>query len=145
MPRDLSSLPPPAYVHTGLGTPLSGPLDELFGYGVWAVGGAFVIALAASHFRPRWTAAFAGGVATLLLVSSLMTQFVLGQRTASFQVADGGPYRYLRGALLFPLSSGQEPYMLTDPKGYCGFQANIVNMDEPETRDWFRQYASLCP
>jgi hypothetical protein len=144
IPHDLSSLPAPIYLLTSVGTPLSGSLDALFRHGMVGTAGAFVIAAVTTRLRPRWTAIFAGGAATLLLFGCLMTQFVLGQSSAAFQPADHGTYRHLRGAFLYPLSDGQEPFMLTDPLHYCGFQDTIEVMDEPETKRWFRQYAEKC-
>jgi tetratricopeptide (TPR) repeat protein len=140
----LSSLPPPVYLHTAVGTPMSAPLDALFGYGLVGVGGAFVIAVLTTRLAPRWTSIFGGGVAMLLLWSCLMLQLGLQQSSATFQPADQGRYRYLRGAFLYPLSSGQEPFILTDPTSYCGFQQTIESLDEPEIKRWFRQYAAPC-
>ncbi|MBI4699600.1 MAG: hypothetical protein HY744_00295, partial [Deltaproteobacteria bacterium] len=140
----LPSLAAPVYLFTGIGSPMSEPLWALFWYGLVAVAGAFVLAASSAGLRPRWTWAFANAAASLVLCACLTTQLYLRQGGAVFRPALQGRYPYLWGTVYYPLSEGQDPYLLTEPLSFCRFQETVERMDEAETRKWFRGYAEAC-
>lgn len=144
VPSSPATFPAPVVLQTELTTPLAAPAGALFGYGVVALVGAFVMAALASRLRLRWSAAALTGSGCLLLCASLMVQFVLEQRPGTFQPADGARHPYLEGAFLYGLPAGQAPFVLTDPLRYCAFQASLDELDEPEVQRWFRSYRARC-
>lgn len=134
----------PLYLFTAPGSPLAGVLDTLFVYGLVGVGGVFVMTVATSRMRLRWTRASFNGLAALLLLSSLMALFYLQHASQGlFKQGPPGSYRYLRGDFYYAKQQ-QAPFILTDPMAYCRFQQTIGELDEEQIKRWFRRHARLC-
>lgn len=142
--REPGQFPGPVYWYSQLGTPLSEVLDTLWVYGLAGLLGAYTLALVASRRRPRFTWAFASAAIALVLFAALMTQFGLRYGAPTFKKEQGARYPYLRGAYYYALTKDQDPFILTHPLRYCGFQATIEDMDEPVLQRWFERYADEC-
>jgi len=134
----------PVYFYTAVGSPKSQALEALFRYGLIGLGGAFAMAVVTARFRPRLTWTFVNAAASVLLFAALMTQFYLRHGSDDFRRAAEGRFPYLRGTVYYPLSEDQDPFILTEPTSYCGFQPKIQNMDESRVRKWFERYAAVC-
>lgn len=139
-----ATFPAPVYLYSAVGSPMSDVLDTLFAYGLVGVVGAYLLAVGLSRYRPRWTWAVVTAAVTLLLFASLLTQFYLRHARVTFQPAAQGRYAHLRGTFYYSLTEDQDPFILTDPTAYCGFQKTIKDMDEPELQRWFKRYAEVC-
>ncbi|MBW2527803.1 MAG: hypothetical protein JRI23_26720, partial [Deltaproteobacteria bacterium] len=136
--------PSPIYWTIAPASPLSAAVDTLFLYGLVGVVGAYALALATARFDPRWTWAFANASTVLLLCACLMTQFALRHGSPVFRAAEQQRFPHLRGAYYYALTQDQDPFILTDPLAYCGFQRTIRDMDEPALQRWFARYAAAC-
>jgi hypothetical protein len=141
---DVERYAEPVFLGTAPGSPLSGALDELFGYVLVGALGVIAFAVATSGLRRRWTRAFLGATAGLVLFAALLTHFFLRQDAVDYRPAEESGLRHLAGGLYYPLLSDQEPYILTDPLAYCRFQEKIGDLDEAAVSRWFAGYASAC-
>lgn len=141
-----AAMPPgfPEPVYFVSDPPLAGSFRILFWYGLAGLVGCFIIAVSTRRLRPRWTWTLVSATASLLLFSALMTVFYLEHCNATFHPDQESRCPYLGGTFYFSLIKDQDPYILTDPMAYCGFQENMSEIDEKEIREWFGRYAGLC-
>jgi tetratricopeptide (TPR) repeat protein len=135
--------PPPVYLYTNPGSPMSGALDTLFWFGLVGLAGAFLIAASTARFRYRWTWAIFSATASALLLSGLLTLFYLRHLEVPFQPAAKQSYSLARGIFYFP-TGDHSPFLLTNPTAYCHFQATIEDLDEEQVRHWFKKFAGIC-
>jgi len=133
----------PVFVSGAPGSPGSEVLGVLFGYGLVAVAGSFVMAAGASRLRLAWTRGAFGAAAALVLAACLMTVFFLRHcdRAGRFEPHGDGPLRHVLGTVRLPVAN-IKPRALADPRSYPGL--DLTNLDEARARRWIEeQYAVI--
>jgi len=133
----------PVYLSTAPGAALSDALGALFLHGLAGVVGIFIIVVSSARFRRRRTWTVVNAVASLLLMSSLMTVFYLQHGDGAFRPGAGDRFPRL-GGVFYYATPDPEPFILTNPLAYCRFQETVGELDEVRIRQWFKRYAKVC-
>jgi hypothetical protein len=136
---------PPYFFSFGPDGPFWKVTQNLFVYGLVGVLGVFVFSIGIGRIKSRWAALLINTVFAALLFSSLTTVFYMrncDQKSMFGSQAQGSVWYYLKGDNYF-VSTGMEPYVLTNPGAYPNLAIN--NLSDPYIIEWIKKYCPFPP
>lgn len=110
--------------------------NDLFVYGLMAVGAIFLASIAISRIKYPITRYLANLISGFCIAGALMFCFVLNHCQTALLLGENSRFQYVFSSLIYEMED-PIPYLLSSPKDYPGLAA--FDVDEQALRDYFKE------